>query len=149
MSKKKNGSRSSVGGHGQAGGNEYEVGYCRPPKHSQFKPGRSGNSKGRPKGAENFATIVKRRLAQRIELRESGKVHKVTALEAGIARLVDQTLRGNHRAMGLFFNLARSVEPAKGSFNWEEMLPLLSDEELDFLERIFRRFYEFKGVVVK
>jgi hypothetical protein len=31
----------------------YEVGYGRPPKGSQFTPGRSGNPKGRPKGARN------------------------------------------------------------------------------------------------
>ncbi len=33
---------------------EYEVGYKRPPKHTQFKLGQSGNMKGRPKGTRNF-----------------------------------------------------------------------------------------------
>jgi hypothetical protein len=28
------------------------VGYKRPPQHSKFKPGQSGNPKGRPKGAK-------------------------------------------------------------------------------------------------
>lgn len=28
--------------------NDYEVGYKKPPKHSQFKKGQSGNPKGRP-----------------------------------------------------------------------------------------------------
>ena len=32
---------------------KYEVGYRKPPTASQFKPGRSGNPKGRPKGARN------------------------------------------------------------------------------------------------
>ena len=29
---------------------DYAVGYGKPPQHSRFKPGRSGNPKGRPKG---------------------------------------------------------------------------------------------------
>ena len=32
---------------------KYEVGYGKPPVHTQFKPGQSGNPKGRPKGAKN------------------------------------------------------------------------------------------------
>jgi hypothetical protein len=31
----------------------YKVGYGRPPLHGQFKPGTSGNKKGRPKGGRN------------------------------------------------------------------------------------------------
>lgn len=36
----------------------YEVGYGKPPRHSQFKKGQSGNRKGRPKGALNSAVHV-------------------------------------------------------------------------------------------
>ena len=32
---------------------QYEVGYGKPPKSTQFKPGRSGNPKGRTKGSRN------------------------------------------------------------------------------------------------
>ena len=37
----------------------YEIGYGKPPKHTQFKPGQSGNSKGRPRGQRNFRTAVR------------------------------------------------------------------------------------------
>ena len=35
----------------------YPIGYKKPPRDTQFKPGQSGNFKGRPKGAKNFATV--------------------------------------------------------------------------------------------
>ena len=38
-----------------ASGSGYEVGYGKPPKHSRFRPGKSGNPKGRPKGSKNKA----------------------------------------------------------------------------------------------
>jgi Family of unknown function (DUF5681) len=31
----------------------YRIGYCKPPKRTQFKRGRSGNPKGRKKGSRN------------------------------------------------------------------------------------------------
>ena len=40
----------------------YEVGYRKPPKHSQFKPGQSGNPNGRPRGA-SLATQVRNLLS--------------------------------------------------------------------------------------
>jgi hypothetical protein len=39
-------------------GDGYEIGYGKPPKHSRFQPGQSGNSAGR-KGVRNLMTDVK------------------------------------------------------------------------------------------
>ena len=36
----------------------YEVGFGRPPRHTRFKAGQSGNPKGKAKGAVNLATDV-------------------------------------------------------------------------------------------
>ena len=43
----------------------YEVGYKRPPKHTRFKKGHSGNPKGRPKGTGGTGALVKVRVAVR------------------------------------------------------------------------------------
>ena len=50
--------RSGDTSKGQKAGGDYAVGYGRPPKATQFKPGRSGNPRGRPKGAKSEDTMI-------------------------------------------------------------------------------------------
>ena len=38
----------------------YAVGYGRPPKHTRFKPGTSGNPRGRPKSAQGLNTLARK-----------------------------------------------------------------------------------------
>ena len=51
----------------------YEIGHGRPPVHSRFKPGQSGNPKGRPKGTRNVRTVVEQALTKRITIREGDR----------------------------------------------------------------------------
>jgi len=73
----------------------HEVGYGRPPRAHQFKPGESGNARGRPKGAKSEATILPALLNRKIEIREGGRVRKITVHEAILLRCVDDALKGN------------------------------------------------------
>ncbi|WP_345821102.1 DUF5681 domain-containing protein [Methylobacterium fujisawaense] len=42
------------------GDEDYEVGYRKPPRHTQFKPGTSGNRRGRPRRSKNIDTLFER-----------------------------------------------------------------------------------------
>src|SRR5207244_10457945 len=59
----------------------YEVGYGRPPQHSRFKPGQSGNIKGRPKGSKSLKAILEEALSSSVTITENGVLKKVALQE--------------------------------------------------------------------
>ncbi|MGY4234753.1 hypothetical protein ACVWZ4_000693 [Bradyrhizobium sp. USDA 4472] len=81
------------------------VGYGKPPKHSQFKPGQSGNSKGRPKGSRNFKTDVQETLQSPVNITKNGRPKKITTQRAVLERLRLEALQGNPRANEQFIRL--------------------------------------------
>jgi hypothetical protein len=82
-----------------------DVGYCRPPKKHQFKPGQSGNKKGRPKGAKNESTILREILLQRkVPMRDGGRMRKVQVLEGMLLRFAEDSLKGNTKSAAFLLN---------------------------------------------
>ena len=77
---------------------EYEVGYRKPPKSGQFKPGKSGNPKGRPKGSLKLATDLAAELNEQITVREDGRARRVSKQRALIKSLMAKALQGDVRA---------------------------------------------------
>ena len=84
-----------------------KVGYKRPPRHSWFRPGRSGNPGGREKGVRNFATDVKATLASPVALNEKGRAKRVSSQEAALLRLKEKALKGDARSLDQFIRLAQ------------------------------------------
>jgi hypothetical protein len=76
----------------------YEVGYGKPPHETRFRPGRSGNPKGRPRGARNFSTAFEKELQARVAITENGKRKKITTREIIAKRLVHNALQGDLRS---------------------------------------------------
>ena len=92
---------------------DYEVGYGRPPKHSQFKPGQSGNPKGRPKGSKNFRTDVVEVLDMPVQVAENGRSRRISSQRASLLRLREQALAGNARALDKLLDLASNYNDAE------------------------------------
>ena len=86
---------------------EHDVGYGKPPTHSQFRKGRSGNPKGRPKGSSNFSTDLKETLEEPIRVTEHGKSRTVSTQLATLKRLRGKALSGDARALDRLIELAR------------------------------------------
>ncbi len=96
-----------------------EVGYRKPPKRTQFKPGRSGNPKGRPKRPTGLEDQVERELAQKITVREGGKSQKLSKREVVAKQLVKKAMEGDVRALRAIMTMPSadtksSLEPADG-----------------------------------
>lgn len=86
--------------------NDYEVGYGRPPKHTQFKKGQSGNPKGRKKGARGLKTDLRAELGQRVEITENGKQVKLTKQQLMVKQLAAKAVKGDIRAISKLADLA-------------------------------------------
>lgn len=78
---------------------KYKVGYGCPPKEHQFKPGQSGNPKGRPKKNNNFAEDVLEEMSEMITVQENGKLTKITKKRALAKRLIADSLSGKVSAI--------------------------------------------------
>ena len=81
--------------------NKYEVGYGNPPKYTQFKPGLSGNPKGRPKAAKNFKTDLTEEMNELVQITEGGRSKTISKQRAILKRTVEKALKADMRAVDL------------------------------------------------
>jgi hypothetical protein len=77
------------------------VGYKRPPREHQFRPGQSGNPSGRPKGARNFKSELREELGELVTIRDGERDIQVSKQRALIKSLVAAAIDGNQRAAAL------------------------------------------------
>jgi len=110
----------------------YTVGYGRPPKATQFAPGKSGNPRGRPKGSGSLAATLNGVFSRKVTLTENGKTRRVTVLEALCHRTTNDGLRGDKQALKLALSYyERYGESSEKAVTLDEMRA----EDLAILER--------------
>lgn len=113
---------------------DYEVGDRRPPKHSQFKPGVSGNPRGRPKGSINLRTRVTQQLRKVVTVTRNGRQVKMCKADLIAHQIVDTAAKGDLKAAVLAVRLddEASIVASRASTD-EETFELPNRENLRFI----------------
>jgi hypothetical protein len=89
---------------------DYEVGYGRPPQHTRFKRGQSGNPKGRPRESKNLPTLLTEALNQRVIVAENDGRRRITKREAIITQLVNRSAKADLRAIKILLDILQEIE---------------------------------------
>jgi hypothetical protein len=79
----------------------------KPPKATRFKPGRSGNPRGRTKRSKNGRTLLEETLNEIVVVSEAGVPQRMTKREAFFKSLVARALKDNRFAMLLIKTMER------------------------------------------
>ena len=89
---------------------DYLVGYGKPPLHTRFQKGRSGNPNGRPRGRKKLSTLLSDALNGSVIVVENGRRKKITKREAIVTQLVNKSASADLKATQIVLAMLRDVE---------------------------------------
>jgi hypothetical protein len=118
----------------------YSVGYGKPPREHEFKPGQSGNPNGRPKGTKNNATMLREILDRKVEVRIGGILRKVTLREAILMRFAEAALKGDTKAAGFLLQRYDMEETVN-----EHSTGVATQDELELIEAFIQARAKARG----
>ena len=106
---------------------DYEVGYAKPPQSTRFKPGRSRNPKGRPKGAnrlpalndERLKTTIMEEAYRQIAVSEGSRSVSIPMAQAVVRSIAVNAAKGNSRAQRLFAEMLVMTEREKTAIDYK------------------------------
>lgn len=119
--------------------NDYDVGYGKPPKSTQFKPGKSGNPKGRPKGTRNLRSDLQEELNAKVTVIEAGNQIQVSRQKALIKSMMAKAIKGDTSAARVLINLIVGIEQADAE---RSIVVTTTAEDLEVLQGYKDRLLE-------
>jgi len=102
------------------------VGYGKPPKAHQFKPGQSGNPKGRPRGPGSLLKAITKHAGKKVPVVENGVAKKMAKLDVVLSALFGKAAKGDVPAARLLTGLVQ----AAATLESEGLQTDYSDEDL-------------------
>lgn len=102
------------------------IGYCNPPKATQFKKGKSGNPGGRPKGSHSIQSLFAKHLGKRIPVKINGNSTTMEQREAIVTRIVEQAKAGDANAIKIVMGADNAIAE-KRSFDEHIISPELKE----------------------
>lgn len=92
-----------------------KVGYCRPPKATRFKPGQSGNPKGRPKGAMNTLRLLDGIISKKVSATIDGAPIRISKKQAMLLRLANSAASGDLKSMQILLPYILQIDEKKAT----------------------------------
>lgn len=120
---------------------DYEVGYGRPPRHTRFRKGHSGNPKGRPRGSVNLQSEMKKLLTAKAKIKINGELQTVSTTMALCMSLVQRALSGNVKA---FTTIAQILGPEIAD-DLQAAVDGVTASDMDLLSRALERRRQAQG----
>lgn len=117
------------------GGGE-TVGFGKPPRKHQFKPGQSGNPRGRPRGAKGLKAELREELNEWVTINMEGKPRRIRKRRLVIKALAAQAAKGNVAAADKLLSL---VIQAEGFEDERTAAKQLSETDMLILNRLLGR----------
>ncbi len=109
-------------------GREYKVGRGKPPLHTRFKKGNSGNPRG-PR-AKNLPALLVAALNEPVVVTANGQSRQITKREAVVAQLVDKSTGADLRATKMLIDMLKDIEKRAGVTAAPAVSPLTAAEEV-------------------
>ena len=91
---------------------DYEVGYGRPPAHTRFRKGQSGNPKGRRPQGKTLPEEIVKAMSAKVAVTENGERKLVRRGEVIVRQLTNKAAAGDLRAIRLLADLCPEVKEA-------------------------------------
>jgi hypothetical protein len=113
---------------------DYDVGYGKPPRHSRFQKGQSGNPRGRPSGSKNLSTLLSEALNEPVIVTENGKRRKISKRQAVITQLVNQSAKGDFRAAKILLDILHDIEARTEPQTPENSIGLADEKVIEQLK---------------
>ena len=119
----------------------YAVGYKRPPLHSRFAPGQSGNPKGRPKRTRSLEEMAGEELRKQRKVSLHGRTARMPVLKIMLASVAERAMRGDIAAFrALMPVMLRFFDAAEDS----EALGTLPEEDRQLLDSYMEKIWREK-----
>ncbi len=123
-------------------GRVYEVGYGRPPRHTQFRKGNAGSA-GRTRGSRNLATLVMTTLNEPVTVNENGRRKTISKLRASLKQLVNKAAAGDSRALQLLLATVRQIAEPEAPAR----TAIVNEADRQVIEQVVARIRSIKSGV--
>lgn len=116
---------------------DYDVGYGKPPKQHQFKPGQSGNPKGGRKPSKTLEDLIFEEAGKKVTVKMGGEATTINKRQALVKSLYAKAINGDLRAVQIIFSLLTQADAKLLATEAQK----LSEGEIEVLKDVFGKQY--------